>query len=200
MLSSAASTRHLPLQHLFRLARLALGLGLADARDHVEAGSSAAVDAARHRLVGLAEVLPALGVADDRAVDPELDQHRRRDLAGERALACPVAVLREHPDVRAREGLHRLRERDVRRADRDVDVAEVRLPQRAAELARLAWALEHLPVAGDEHQEGIAAIPGRSLPSSSSSEAPPPVEIHEIRSATPASCTARTESPPPTTV
>src|SRR5207244_12163472 len=64
--------------------------------------------------------------------------------------------------------------------------------------------LEHLPVAGDQHaatrSDGIAAMPGSSLPSSSSSEAPPPVEIHEIRSATPASCTARTESPPPTTV
>src|SRR5262249_32179279 len=47
---------------------------------------------------------------------------------------------------------------------------------------------------------GIAATPGSSFPSSSSSEAPPPVEIHEIRSATPASYTARTESPPPTTV
>ena len=46
----------------------------------------------------------------------------------------------------------------------------------------------------------IAATPGRSLPSRSSSEAPPPVETHETRSAIPASWTARTESPPPTTV
>src|SRR5207247_8847953 len=47
---------------------------------------------------------------------------------------------------------------------------------------------------------GIAATPGSSLPSSSSSDAPPPVETHEILSASPASWTARTESPPPTTV
>ena len=47
---------------------------------------------------------------------------------------------------------------------------------------------------------GIAATPGSSLPSSSSSEAPPPVETQSIRSARPASSTARTESPPPTTV
>ena len=55
---------------------------------------------------------------------------------------------------------------------------------------RLGRPLEHLPVAGDQHGQasGIAATPGSSLPSSSSSEAPPPVEIHEIRSATPASC------------
>src|SRR5262249_41219037 len=75
----------------------------------------------------------------------------------------------------------------------------------AAERSGLAVALEHLPVAGDEHAyssvlSGIAATPGSSTPSRSSSDAPPPVEIQEIRSATPASWTARTESPPPTTV
>ena len=55
------------------------------------------------------------------------------------------------------------------------------------ERQRLGRALEHLPVAGDQHRHasGIAATPGSSLPSSSSSEAPPPVEIHEIRSARP---------------
>ena len=47
---------------------------------------------------------------------------------------------------------------------------------------------------------GIAATPGSSLPSSSSSDAPPPVDTHETLSASPSSWTARTESPPPTTV
>src|SRR4029079_14932895 len=47
---------------------------------------------------------------------------------------------------------------------------------------------------------GIAATPGSSLPSSSSREAPPPVDTHEISSSSPSSETARTESPPPTTV
>src|SRR5207244_5583095 len=84
-----------------------------------------------------------------------------------------------------------------------------RLAKGAAESAGLARALEHLPVTGDEHVAyglyvptagGIAATPGSGFPSSSSSDAPPPVEIHEICSATPASWTARTESPPPTTV
>ena len=51
------------------LARLALGLErLADARDHAEARVERGARAPRDRLVGLAEVLAALGVADDRAV------------------------------------------------------------------------------------------------------------------------------------
>merc|ERR1711988_463285 len=39
--------------------------------------------------------------------------------------------------------------------------------------------------------------PGRTLPSRSSREAPPPVEIWDILSARPAFSTAATESPPP---
>ena len=50
---------------------------LADARDHAEPGLERGPRAPRDRLVGLAEELPALGVADDRAVDAELEQHRR---------------------------------------------------------------------------------------------------------------------------
>src|SRR5204863_7379221 len=43
-----------------------------------------------------------------------------------------------------------------------------------------------------------ASTPGNFLPSKNSSEAPPPVEIRVILSATPALCTAATESLPPT--
>ena len=52
--------------------------------------ASAAGDLARQRLVGLAEELAALGVAEDDRLDAELDQHRRRDLAGEgaRSSSC----------------------------------------------------------------------------------------------------------------
>src|SRR5439155_19257634 len=42
-----------------------------------------------------------------------------------------------------------------------------------------------------------AATPGSSLPSSNSSDAPPPVEMKVILSASPACLTAVTESPPP---
>ena len=82
-------------------------LGLADARDHVQALLEAVVHAARDELVRLAEPLPALRVPDDRAVHAELLQHRRRDLARERTLGLPVAVLCEHADLGARQHLHR---------------------------------------------------------------------------------------------
>mmetsp|Transcript_16505 Transcript_16505/g.56403 ORF Transcript_16505/g.56403 Transcript_16505/m.56403 type:complete len:223 (+) Transcript_16505:30-698(+) len=47
------------------------------------------------------------------------------------------------------------------------------------------------------HASLRAATPGRTLPSSNSSEAPPPVEMWDIFPANPASSTAATESPPP---
>ena len=43
----------------------------------------------------------------------------------------------------------------------------------------------------------MTATPGNSLPARNSSAAPPPVETHETRSASPNSCSARTESAPP---
>src|SRR6478735_12829434 len=45
-----------------------------------------------------------------------------------------------------------------------------------------------------------ASTPGSTLPSRNSSDAPPPVEMCEILSATPADLTAFSESPPPTTL
>src|SRR5204862_7931388 len=92
--------------------------------------------------------------------------------------------------------------RHVRRAEHDVDARRPGEPH--AEVGRLARPLEHLPVPRDEHEAGcysggIAATPGSSFPSSSSSEAPPPVETQETRSSRPSSVSARTESAPPTT-
>ena len=60
----------------------------------VSPASSAAGTFCCERAVGLVEVLAALGVAEDRAVDVDLHEHRRRDLAGERALVGLVHVLR----------------------------------------------------------------------------------------------------------
>ena len=47
-----------------------------------------------HRLVGLAEQPPPLRVADDHVLGAGLLDHRRADLAGERAFALPVEILR----------------------------------------------------------------------------------------------------------
>ena len=103
-------------------AALALILELPDASDHAQAGLERVLGAQADGLVGLAEELPPLGVADDRALDAELHEHRCRDLAGERALALPVHVLRGHRDIGAGEHLNGGSERDVRRADDNVDV------------------------------------------------------------------------------
>ncbi len=67
----------LPGEHGLGLAGLALGLGLADARDDVEARLERCLRTQAHRLVGLAEELTPLGVTDDGSRDAELEQHRR---------------------------------------------------------------------------------------------------------------------------
>src|SRR5205823_13020123 len=86
--------------------------------------------------------------------------------------------------------------------DDDLDVGDVldRAPQLLHEDDRFVHALVHLPVAGDEwnsHMSASAATPGSVRPPRNSREAPPPVEMCVMRSATPAFLTAAIESPPP---
>src|SRR3954447_8196206 len=52
--------------------------------------------------------------------------------------------------------------------------------------------------AGDNYLSVNAATPGSSIPERNSSDAPPPVDTWEMRSATPALLIAFSESPPPT--
>ena len=59
----------------------------------------AADDLAVDDRVGLAEQPPPLGVADDDVLRAGLLDHRGRHLAGERALALPVEILRGDADV-----------------------------------------------------------------------------------------------------
>ena len=54
-----------------------------------------------------------------------------------------------------------------------------------------------IPPAGDPYFSFSTAMPGSSLPSRNSREAPPPVEMCVILSAKPSLVTAATESPPP---
>ena len=87
----------LALEHGLGLAGVALLLDLADAEDRLQAGEQRRWDLARQRLVGLAEVAATLGVAEEDSLDAGLDQHRRRDLAGEGARAVLVHVLGADP-------------------------------------------------------------------------------------------------------
>ena len=134
--------------------------------------------AARDAGVGLAEVLAPLRVADERAADAELEQHRRRDLTRVRALVLPVDVLRERRQAR----LDAACERDERRADDRVDTGRRRASRPASATGSGPENIFQLPatITSSLDADGIAATPGSSLPSSSSRLAPPPVETQEI--------------------
>ena len=131
-------------------------------------------------------------------------------------FALPVEILRRDGEMRSARRFRRRVQRGERRRDDDVDVAHT--ADQGAELLDvedgLLHRLEHLPVAGDEwlaHQvladyryrrldgylSGSASTPGSVCPPRNSSDAPPPVEMCVMRSATPALLTAATESPPP---
>ena len=64
-------------EHFLGLPRLALLLGSRRRTRSRQARVERRLARARDGLVGLAEELPPLGVADERAVDAELEQHRR---------------------------------------------------------------------------------------------------------------------------
>ena len=90
----------LPIEHRQRLVAVALLERFADADDRRQRRAvSAACIFLFTRRVGLAEQRAALGVADDHVARAGLAHHRRADLAGERALALPVHVLRADGDV-----------------------------------------------------------------------------------------------------
>ena len=139
------------------------------------------------------------------AVDAELAQHRRRDLARERALGSQctfwandaISVPASAWTAAASEtyGGQTTTSTSPRSASRSV----------AAERRRLRRALEHLPVAGDQHRR-LTVLPGspprRAAPCPRAARARRRRRSRSTRCGRrrPASWTARTESPPPTTV
>src|SRR5204863_3043928 len=88
--------------------------------------------------------------------------------------------------------------------DHDFDIGDIAQveKERLDESRRLRLSHIHLPIGCDDFLAHYflsvnAATPGNSLPSSNSSDAPPPVELNVILSASPACFTAVTEPPPP---
>ncbi len=79
----------------------------ADADDRDETRGQRGVRLLVDGLVGVAEQRAPLGVADDHVARAGLADHRRADLAGERAFALPVQVLRADVDRAAFRGVHR---------------------------------------------------------------------------------------------
>ena len=143
--------------------RLALLLGLAHAQDRHQAGRERRRDLQRERPVGLAEQLAALGVAEDHAVDAELDQHRRRDLAGEGALGRRGACSARTP-ARA----SRASSRPSPAAPVNGGQIATSTPLGASRPAAAAPAMNssasaiglvHLPVARDQRRRGSRPVP-----------------------------------------
>ncbi len=136
-------------------AGFALLQGLAHADDGGHAVLVHRLELEVHRLVGLTEQLPPFRVPDDHVLHLQLGQHRGCDLAGERALVLPVAVLRPELDpqpVRFDQGLQRAQVGEGR-ADHDVARVVVGLVEPVGELLHHLDGDEvvvvHLPVARD---------------------------------------------------
>src|SRR6185295_5054425 len=95
----------LAVEHVERLVSLALIERLADAGNRREPRAERRDDLAVHHVVGLAKQRSPFRVTDDGVLRARLAHHGRADLAGERALALPVVILRGNRDVAVARGL-----------------------------------------------------------------------------------------------
>ncbi len=140
-------------------------------------------------LVGFAENVPALRVADQHERRARGAGERCRSLAGERALVFPVHVLRPEPQVRTRPGCVACgSQRQSGRKKMTVrpvwrwDVRGERRDERRASTGpqiHLPVRRQHGPRPRRSRRHGAsssAATPGRFFPSRNSSDAPPPVD------------------------
>src|SRR5436190_15113885 len=200
------------------ISRVALGERLSHAHDRRHLVLQHRAQLQVHRLVGFAEELPPLGVADDDVSDVELREHHRADLARVRACILPVAVLRaelEREPIAVDERLQRAHVGERRAHDHvgGLVVGGVEaVRQLLHHLNRDEMVVVHLPVAGDDRPAACrighqprgpfrnASRPGRSPSSMYSSAAPPPVLMWSMRSVMPRCRIAAALSPPPTTV
>ena len=147
---------HLARHLLLGPVRLPLLQRLPHAHDRGHAVGDDSLGLPRHVVVGLAEQLPALGVAHDDVLDLERGQHARRHLSGEGPLRLPVDVLgpeREGQPVGLDQRLD-APERGERRAHHDLDRLGILGPDQVPELLdgldRLEVRLVHLPVRRDD--------------------------------------------------
>ena len=131
-LGSGARVGDLAGQHPLGLAALALLLRLAHGQDHVQTGGVGRGQLLGQRRVGLAEVLPPLRVAEQHAVHAQVEQHGRRDLAGEGALRRLVHVLGVDAQLRSRRSRHRLGQRRERHAHGHLDARPAAAPPASA--------------------------------------------------------------------
>jgi len=135
--------------HRDMIAGEALGLGLADADDRLEAGGERGLGLGADDRVGLALLGAALGMPDDDQPRARFLEHRHRDAAGMGPARLEVAVLcADQEPAAAGDGG---RDQGERRADGDVDSGGLarRVGDRR-ELGQSGEAAVHLPIADDQ--------------------------------------------------
>ena len=174
--------------------------GSGAARPRAPPGPSAAAPGRSRRSTG--------GARSGRAASPcdvELLEHPRRHLAGERALgaSCMFCAKTATRVPRAVSTQRRSAVNGTQIATSTPSTAATSGSERVDVRLRLRDRLVHLPVARDERgatAQRRTSTPGRVFPSTSSSDAPPPVDTCVTSSCKPNFVIAATESPPPTTV
>ena len=176
------------LDDMQRRSGFAVVQGLADAHDRHEPATKRGRDLLAHMGVGLAEMLPPLAVPDDDPTAARVDEHGRAYFAREGAGVFPIQVLPGELDAALVAFVRACGERGERRRDHEIDVGQLRRERHdgARELDARPAAEVHLPVARDERAadrvqvasaERSTSMPGSFLPSMSSRDAPPPVEM-----------------------
>ncbi len=146
------SLDELPVEHRFGLVGLTLVQSLAAAEDHLEAGGQGNPYLLVDERIGFAQLMPALAVSEDHVLAAEIEEHRRADLAGERALLLGIEVLRSERDGAALENLPDKRQIREGRTDRDgyaVKNAHA-IHDRLGQLTGNGGGGIHLPVTDDE--------------------------------------------------
>lgn len=125
---------------------------LADAQNHIEAGSQGNSYLLVDERIGLAKRVPALAVAEDHVFAAQIDEHCRTDFAGERAFRLGIEVLRPQRDSAALEKLSDKAQIGERRTHGDADACFTAQPidDRLGQLSGFGRGGVHLPVTDDE--------------------------------------------------
>jgi len=106
-------------QHVVRESSLPLFQHFAHAADRREPGFQRGLKTQVHGVIGFAEILAALGVANDDMLYSEAQQHGRRNLSRVSAFRFPVNVLHSDGNVGALGAGERGVDAGIRRADDD---------------------------------------------------------------------------------
>ncbi len=183
----------LRLDHIKMFLRVPRREGFPDTDDRNEAVFQSRLHFFVDQDIILLKILAAFGVAKNDIAATGILEHGRRDLARERAFRSAIHVLCAEVDRCIVQDLGNFAERGKRRADHDRDIRNrVRGRfERLHERDGLGGRLIHFPVPCDQRSlfhevssflsrvylSRSAATPGSTLPSTSSSDAPPPVEM-----------------------